>query len=244
MITTQIFNFEPQALNDESAYASLAEILPHLASAHPNFSKWWLSPRSPKDIAVPFADKSAVLQRLDEIKKKRGDEFPGADDNRFTSILVTTADNDREWKRHGRVSLSFAPGEGKLRLSIGDKEKTYSDQGALRWSLLVAVSKAVGLRFANCNVQQRVDDEHLVYSTDRAVFPHRQFLGWMGYIPESLTQDQVPAAMTLQPSGEGTLIRSTGLLDLADQHAIKQANQVEMSLTDLGLLPVVDPTMQ
>ncbi|WP_280524701.1 hypothetical protein [Xanthomonas maliensis] len=39
------------------------------------------------------------------------------------------------------------------------------------------------------------------------------------------------------------MILSTPLLDLSDPHAIKQANQVEMSLVDLDLLPVIDPEL-
>jgi hypothetical protein len=44
------------------------------------------------------------------------------------------------------------------------------------------------------------------------------------------------------PSCCGTMILATKLLNLADPLAVEQVNRVGMSLAELGLLPVIDPT--
>ncbi len=110
--------------------------------------------------------------------------------------------------------------------------------------LLKALTSDERVRFAQANVKQRVNDELVLYSVDRAPFPHREFLGWMGYVTRPLTQAQIPDAARLERHGQGTLILSTPLLDLSDPVAVMKANKVEMSLVDLGLLPVTDPSLQ
>jgi len=122
-------------------------------------------------------------------------------------------------------------------------EEVFASPSSLLRSTISALLDSLPITFAQTNVQQLVEGELLLYSVDRAPFPHREFLGWMGYVDVPLTRDQVPAAARLERRGGGTLILATEVLDLADAHAIKQANQVEMSLVDQELLPVTDPLL-
>lgn len=206
---------------------------------HPNFREWWSNPRGPKDNFLPFVDRQSILARLEEAAT----EFPELVDKGAPSLLLTNAGDEKAWKERGRVALTVDPSFGWLRLQIRDVEKVLKRPTEILWDVLTELTKDPRVRFAQTNVQQRVDGELLLYSTKRSVFPHREFLGWMGYVPQALTVEQVPNAAKLERQGSGTLILSTPLLDLSDPAAIKQANQVEMSLVDLDLLPVTDPDL-
>ncbi len=130
-----------------------------------------------------------------------------------------------------------------LRLHIDRVETVFASPGSLLQSTLVAMLKHLPISFAQTDVQQRVEDALLLYSVDRSPFRHRDFLGWMGYVAAPLTMEDVPAATRLERTGDGTLIVAAEVLDLADAFAIKRVNQVEMSLVDLELLRVTDPSL-
>lgn len=243
MKTTQTFYFESQVLSIEAGYDLLGEVVPHLVGVHPNFKQWWLNPRSPKDTYVPFSDKRAAIKRLEEVKQKFEREFPGSGDE-YNSILMTNAGTERQWRERGKVALRFRPADGVLQISVSNNAGTYDNLGQLLWSFLQAIGQALNLSFAQCGALQLVNGTLINYQIDRVVFPHRQFLGWMGYVPKTLTPEQVPAAYKLEPRGQGTVIWATRKLDLADPHAVKQVNQVEMSLADLDLLEITDPGLK
>ena len=78
---------------------------------------------------------------------------------------------------------------------------------------------------------------------EKNVFPDRLPVGWMLYLNKHITQEQVPMAAELihieNEKNNGTLIISTDhVFDGSDKADIKKANEIEIQLTALGLLPL------
>lgn len=238
MSATLIVKFTPQKLSLQDAYAFSEAVVEGLGSLEPEPRNWWSLPRGPKAPFVAFTERSRIIAQMEADDP----EFVGLDLGP-PSVQLTNAGDEKAWRAHGRVGVAIDPSLGRIRLSISDLEKAFERPSDGMWSILHGLSGTPDVRLVQTNVRQTVGAERLLYSIHRAPFPHREFLGWMGYVDAPLTQEQVPAAARLERRGGGTLILATEVLDLADAHAVKQANQVEMSLVDLGLLPVTDPLL-
>ncbi|WP_241767190.1 Imm52 family immunity protein [Buttiauxella noackiae] len=80
---------------------------------------------------------------------------------------------------------------------------------------------------------------------DKNVFPDRLSVGWMLYIPHVLLPELIPEAARVVPvmDGEkqkGTIIVSTEeIFDGNNKEHIGKANDIEIKLLDLGLLPLM-----
>jgi hypothetical protein len=82
------------------------------------------------------------------------------------------------------------------------------------------------------------------YYTRHQVFPKRLGAGWMLYLPESITREQLPEAAELIPvtdggTQNGTIIVSVidGPFSIDNPEHIKIANAIEVRLADQDLLP-------
>lgn len=89
----------------------------------------------------------------------------------------------------------------------------------------------------------RIDTNNYSYNQNN-VFPDRLPVGWMLYLNKKITQQQVPMAAELidieNEKNNGTLIISTDhVFDGSDKDDIKKANEIEIQLTALGLLPLI-----
>ncbi|MTB68316.1 hypothetical protein GKR48_16115 [Providencia sp. wls1943] len=79
---------------------------------------------------------------------------------------------------------------------------------------------------------------------DKNVFPDRLPVGWMLYLNKKITQQQLPIAAQLihidNEKNHGTLIISTDhVFDGENKDDIKKANEIEIQLAGLGLLPLI-----
>lgn len=80
---------------------------------------------------------------------------------------------------------------------------------------------------------------------DRNVFPDRIYVGWMLYLPHVVLPELIPEAAKIVPvfDGEkqkGTIIVSTEEeFDGSNKEHINKANNIEIKLLDLGLLPLM-----
>ncbi|WP_165699805.1 Imm52 family immunity protein [Stenotrophomonas nematodicola] len=166
--------------------------------------------------------------------------YPNASPLLNSGVLLTNVTSEAEWLARGRVSLAINPGPGKVRLEICRIEEVIPSPTELLWASLRALAHDSRVNFVNTNVQQGWGRERKLYSLHCSAFPHREFLGWMGYVSRRLTADQIPEAARMEHAGEGTLIMATENLDLFDASAVEQANRVEIRLAELGLLPVTD----
>ncbi|MGO2336664.1 Imm52 family immunity protein [Providencia sp.] len=89
----------------------------------------------------------------------------------------------------------------------------------------------------------RIDTNKYRYNK-KNVFPDRLPVGWMLYLNKKITQEQLPMAAELvdieNEKNNGTLIISTDhVFDGSDKADIKKANEIEIQLTALGLLPLI-----
>ncbi|AVR05761.1 Imm52 family immunity protein [Pluralibacter gergoviae] len=80
---------------------------------------------------------------------------------------------------------------------------------------------------------------------DRNVFPDRIYIGWMLYIPHIVRSELIPEAAKIIPifddnKQKGTIIVSTEeIFDGSNKNHIEKANDIEIRLLDLGLLPLM-----
>lgn len=77
------------------------------------------------------------------------------------------------------------------------------------------------------------------------VFPDRICVGWMIYIPAIILPELIPEAAQIVPvmvteKQKGTIIISTSdVFDGTNKEHIGKANDIEIKLLDLGLLPLM-----
>ncbi|UBX50070.1 immunity 52 family protein [Providencia alcalifaciens] len=79
---------------------------------------------------------------------------------------------------------------------------------------------------------------------DKNVFPDRLPVGWMLYLNKKIMLEQIPMAAQLihidNDKNHGTLIISTDhVFDGENKEDIKKANEIEIQLAGLGLLPLI-----
>ena len=79
----------------------------------------------------------------------------------------------------------------------------------------------------------------------RNVFPDRIYVGWMIYIPSIVLPESIPEAAKIVPVIEnakqkGTIVVTTEeIFDGSNKEHIGKANDIEIKLLDLGLLPLM-----
>ena len=79
----------------------------------------------------------------------------------------------------------------------------------------------------------------------RNVFPDRIYVGWMIYIPAIILPELIPEAARIEPvmvaeKQKGTIVISTeDVFDGNNKEHIGKANDIEIRLLDLGLLPLM-----
>lgn len=80
---------------------------------------------------------------------------------------------------------------------------------------------------------------------DNNVFPDRLSVGWMIYIPHIVLPELIPEAAKVIPvldcrEQKGTIVVSTeDIFDGSNKEHIGKANDIEIKLLDLGLLPLI-----
>src|SRR5690606_16178538 len=118
---------------------------------------------------------------------------------------------------------------------------------SVRRDILAAIARNWELSSARTNVYSagQTAETSRNYETHLKVFPHRDYIGWMGYIPHELAADELPEAAELVPiKGMGTVIVTVAdNFDLDNPTHVAQANKVEVKLAELGMLPVVDKSL-
>lgn len=83
------------------------------------------------------------------------------------------------------------------------------------------------------------------WNNNENVFPDRIYVGWMIYIPTIILPELIPEAAQIVPvmvteKQKGTIIISTlDVFDGRNKEHISKANDIEIKLLDLGLLPLM-----
>lgn len=253
-----VFSVENASMDPDAGYVRLARLVEALKPVL-SVDGWFVSPADPEESSRPwpaFADKDAFLQRVQfhhEADLKGWPENPVG----FNTLLSSARDEKSYManKGRGRCNLDFTPAYGRIQLEVLKPDEAWPDLDLVTWAkkIVRAVVMEEWVEFANTDVAQgpRIDGERGqdYFSIDYRTFPHRQFLGWMGFVqrlppkapitPADLSQ----AAEVIPLLGRGgSLIVSVGeTFDVHNPYHIRQAQQVEMRLVDLDALPVIDP---
>lgn len=209
---------------------ALHQKAPQLA---PDLDGWFGGVVTPSDELIPFSNREGITARLE--RKLESSEF------KMFSIALTTVVASK--RRPNQIELHYMPEYGSLRLSVYRPTDTL-----LVAALLGGVADAMEVEFAFVDAWDNDPNpeepgDKTSYRSSFATFPHRQCLGWMAYVPQVVTEAELALAAHIISAKGGTIIVAVDEpFDLANKEHIKRANQIEMDMSDLGLLPVIDPS--
>ena len=236
----------PVARSPEELLRLAVHVTQGLAPLHPLMKHWYALPSSSKERAIPLGDSDALLARMErEIDKdrKRFGDF----DELGASLMLANVDNDRDWRKPGLVVLGLDPTTGSNTFRLVGIEPFAKVTPALMLNALIGLVEAIKPTLANTNVKAKTPDKGLVnYQLDRRLYQHREFFGWMGFVPAQIAHAQIRDAHAVHAvDGLGTVIVSVpGIFDPCDDAQVDKVHRVEMDLASYDLLPVTDPSLK
>ncbi|AKO02821.1 hypothetical protein ADT27_14900 [Xanthomonas oryzae] len=153
-----------------------------------------------------------------------------------------------ESKEPGRSVISFTPWDGAFSIDMLDPQKRFGEELTRRIFVqtLSSVASLLPLKFAAADTKVHRDGKSILYQIDKKLFPHRQYFGWMGFVPTELSHAQIrDADEVIAVPGKGTIIVTVpGLFDPTDAAQVEQVHRVEMQLAHYNLLRVTDPDVR
>jgi len=227
-------------------YDAAARIIAKLARLDPQFVTWHDMPTSGKDPGAMFDDREKMLERLDADIERRVKEYPDWPDAKSAHLALTTGVGPN-WRKAGRAELVIDTFSGRGVFSLREPDKAY---GKATPSILKAAMSALveelDPTFGNNDIKVKTAEGELVsYRFNRRLYQHRQFFGWLGYVPVDLPHARIRDAYETIKAGKGTIVVSVpGLFDPADDAQVDKAHRVEMDLASYELLPVIDPNLK
>ncbi|HDS1675520.1 TPA: immunity 52 family protein [Stenotrophomonas maltophilia] len=214
-----------------------------LALLHPSLRRWYALPSSPKEECISLDDSSALLFRMEQDVGKDRRRF-GDFETLGASLTLANVDNDRDWRKPGLAVLDLNPTTGFNSFSLVRPEPFGEAIPSLMVNALIGLVKTIRPSFACVDVKSRTPEKGLVtYQIDRRLYQHREFFGWMGFVPAQITHAQIRDAHAVHPvDGLGTVIVSVpGVFDPTDDAQVERVHRLERDLASYNLLPVTDP---
>lgn len=245
-----IFHVHRRDASLRGTYDGLLQVVAGLEPAYP-MSRWYKSPideAAANGSWVRFDDLPMFLQTVALENSRLRDEYAGLDIP--FSASITSASTNEEYKKPGRASLFYSPGEGEVRLDILDADGFARGQSEFSWvrELMLRVIEAIDVQFAcvETTAFPRSDGGKGFesYGVDHRAFPHRRFLGWMGFTKRFLDKRDIPEAAELswiEARGGTFIVSIADRFNLHKQAHIETAHRVEMRMVDHDALPVTDP---
>lgn len=231
MISTIIrFEINKHIKSDfHSAYRQLYRALRRISGDY----EWFCGVNTPKQKQIPFEQEEAVVQRLRERSALMG----------LQGFSAAVASDDLKGRRPGLIEIDYNPESGYMAIDLYRPDQVRENPTQWVAEIILAMLEAEpDTTFAFADVYDKVDGEFQYYKSKYATFPHRKCVGWMAYVPKTVTQQQLPLAATILPAPGGSIVVTVDqAFDLANKDHIQRANEVEMDMNDLGLLPVTDP---
>jgi hypothetical protein len=244
------FRLEAQKISPADLADSMRRLAVILMKIHPDYARWYLTPTGPKDIWTPLENTNEFNAKIE--KENQPDAFMMAS--------ITNRPNELEWYKPGRTVLRFQPSEGNIRLEISEPDIFFGHKFFQTMKdILRAFAMEEWLVWASLSCSEKVPDDQpgakkrdtrtIFLAQQYRTFPHREFLGWMGWIqqlpPKKLLQAfDLPQAAEVHPlpGRSGTMVVSVGeAFDMANPAHIEKMQRVEIRLVELDLLPVIDP---
>jgi len=212
--------------------AKLKDILTHLASIHPRMAEWYVLQDSP-DTSYQLdliRDTAHVAQVLHQKKARSVRPRVLFWNGKWSGDPNIESDVYEEW-----VSGTYAAGSASPVIKNTFNLEMHPLPGA--------TSPVQGF----IDVMLAVDQERTLttgavfsegYMAHR-VFPHRRWGGWMAYVPARITLQDIPqAAEVIDARNGGSIVVTThDLFDDKNAEHVRRANEIEIRLVELGLLP-------
>jgi len=205
--------------------------------------RWYSLPSRRKEKCIALQDSAAMLYSMERDVEKMRRQLGGFE-GFGASLLLANVDNDRDWREPGLVVLNVSPGGGWTSLRINGLEPFGEDISSIMLGAMIESVKVIQPDFASTDVKGRSRESELIcYQMDRRLYQHRQFFGWMGFVPAQVDHAQLPDAHVVHPiDGLGTVIVSVpGVFDPCDDAQVERVHRVERDLASRDLLPVTDP---
>ena len=112
---------------------------------------------------------------------------------------------------------------------------------------IAAIAQTVDVEFVSTDaVGPKPEGKgYQTYYLNHRLFPHRRWLGWMGFVPVLVPHRIIPEAAKMEVvKGRGTIIVAVDEpFDLHNPDHIKRAHQVELRMANAGLLDVTDTSL-
>lgn len=200
----------------------------------PGDNHWFCGENTPKQMLIPFEDEDPVVDRLRERADRMG----------ATSFTASVVNDNGTKRRPGLIEIDYIPAMGYMTISLYRPDQLHANPTRLVAETLLSVLEGEsGTTFAFADVYDKVDGEFQFYKTTYATFPHRQCVGWMAYVRQAVSRQQLPLAADVLPAPGGSIVVSVEeAFDLSNKEHIRRANEIEMEMNDLGLLAATDPT--
>jgi len=227
----------------EEVLSKAVDLTERLACLHPLMKRWYSLPSRRKERCIALEDSAAMLYSMERDVEKMRRQLGGFE-GFGASLLLANVDNDRDWREPGLVVLNVSPGGGWTSLRINGLEPFGEDISSIMLGAMIESVKVIQPDFASTDVKGRSPESELIcYQMDRRLYQHRQFFGWMGFVPAQVDHAQLPDAHAVHPiDGLGTVIVSVpGVFDPCDDAQVERVHHVERDLASRDLLPVTDP---
>ncbi|MCT8273336.1 MULTISPECIES: Imm52 family immunity protein [Xanthomonas translucens group] len=239
-----------EELSIEEGFERLVSLSERLSSVHPTLTKWVEMMRKEDTAPMPLSDHSGYVGRIRRNIEQDALEFPGIPNPNAMESHLTTATSDEDWLKDGRASIDFWPGHGRITLEIYHPVEAFGPSETLRIvkQCVAAIGMTQPTTFIATDAHARLQNGEQGFDTymgEHQLFPHRRWLGWMGFVPHMVEPRHIPEAAELIPVGrKGTVIVAVDeCFDLHNPAHLKRAHEVEARMAHLGLLEVTDTSL-
>jgi len=233
----------PVARSPEEVMRLAKSLTHYLSQQHPLMKHWYALPSSRSEKTIPLDESDVLLSRIRGRVEQDRRQFGGYPELGASLSLANVA-NGRDWRKPGVAVLDLDPTTGFNCFRLEGIEPFGEAASSLMLNTLIRMAGAIEPVFASTDVKARTPEKGLVtYQLDRRLYQHRQFFGWMGFVPAQITHAQIRDAHSVHPvDGLGTVIVSVpGVFDPTDDAQVDKVHRVEMDLASYDLLPVTDP---
>lgn len=236
-----------EALDARTAWQRLQLLNRTLAAAYPSINEWFGLSRGPEMISLD--DEGRFIAMLDAHAEQDLQDHPERPHAGGVGVTLTTVSSVREWKKPGRLTVVYYPWMGRVTLTINRPLEAFGESEVAKFVRVCVATIAASLDAVfigtNVNCPLPSGDGNDTYAHNHQLFPHRRWLGWMGFVPELVPHRRIPeAAATEVVVGKGTVIVAVDeCFDLFNPEHLKRVHQVEWRMATVGLLDVTDMSL-
>lgn len=236
-----------EGLDARTAWNRLRVLTKTLAEAYPSYDGWYAFSRGPE--MIPLEDETRIIEMLTAHAEQDFRDFPGRSYAGGVSAELTTVERLGDLKNPGRLSVVYDPWMGRMTLTIhrpvlafGENEVASFVRACVKATAASMDAIFIGTDVTFARPHEKGND---TYSRRNQLFPHRRWLGWMGFVPELVPHRRIPeAAATEVVTGKGTIIVAVDdCFDLFNPEHLKRVHQVELRMANVGLLDVTDMSL-